>query len=201
MAPPLQGRQRSSAYGGPAQCLARSRHPTCGNFSPQGLRRPVFSPAKHTSPAHISGCGGMHAGKCPGSRKHSTIAAVPWHSAPFTLSPSPSQWGGGDPSERGPFCKWGGPADSPHSAITSFPRDLNPAVISSLANLWGACKQSPRDGVGRPGQDTEWRLVATPCLRPRAGIEASALLLTKPVSRDQCLEGLGQEQGGFCVLM
>lgn len=115
--------------------------------------------------------------------------------------PSPPANGGGDPSEPGPSCKWGGPADSPHSAITFFPRDLNPAVISSLANLWGACKQSLRDGVGRPGQDTEWRLVATPCLRPRAGIEASALLLTKPVSRDQCLEGLGQEQGGFCVLM
>lgn len=119
----------------------------------------------------------------------------------FHPVPLPQQMGGGDPSEPGPSCKWGGPADSPHSAITFFPRDLNPAVISSLANLWGACKQSLRDGVGRPGQDTEWRLVATPCLRPRAGIEASALLLTKPVSRDQCLEGLGQEQGGFCVLM
>lgn len=44
---------RSSAHGCAAWCLAQSRHPTCDSFFSLGLHRPVFSPAKHPSPAQV----------------------------------------------------------------------------------------------------------------------------------------------------
>lgn len=174
----------------------QGRQPTSDSFFPLGLHG-LVSHTKHTGPAQVSGCGGMHAGKCFGSRKHSAATAAPWHSAPPPCPPA----NGEVPLEPRTSCQWGGPAGSPHSPTTPLPRDLNPVAISSLlANPCGGCKQSPRDGAGGPGQDTEW-LAATLCLAPSAGIEASALLVPKPVNRDQCPEGPGQEWGGFCVLM